>query len=182
MQKKNWFPIILITTAAVTAGATVLLAALYHFHPQGWLLSAAITFGTTCYHFSMRLLVGALIPNRFDPGSRWFQPRKAETALYKKLRDKRWKDHLPTYDPRLFSMQDNTLEGIVKNTCQAEIVHEVIIVCSFLPMLASLLWGEFWVFAATTVIAALLDSTFVMLQRYNRPRLMRLLGKKRRKD
>lgn len=181
-MKKNIFPSVMIGTAGISCFLCILLTALYLYFDAGWLLSLAITVGTICYHFSMRLLVGALIPNRFDPESRWFQPHKAETALYKKLRVKYWKDHLPTYDPRLFSMQDNTLEGIVKNTCQAEIVHEVIIVCSFIPLLASLLWGEFWVFATTSVIAALLDSVFVMLQRYNRPRLMRLLGKQRRKD
>ena len=98
------------------------------------------------------------------------------------MRVKHWKDHLPTYDPRLFSLQDNSLECIVKNTCQAEVVHEVIMVCSFLPLLASLLWGDFWVFMATSVTAALIDSVFVMLQRYNRPRLMRLQEKQCRKD
>lgn len=167
----------MIGTACISFMLCILWLVLYLYCDAGWLLSLAITFGTISYHFSMRLLVGALIPNSFDPNHCWFRPRKAETALYKKLRVKFWKDHLPTYDPRLFSLQNNTLEGIVRNTCQAEIVHEIIIVCSFLPLLASLLWGEFWVFATTSVIAALLDSVFVIIQRYNRPRLMRLLEK-----
>ena len=181
-MKKNIFPSVMIGTAGFSCFLCILSAVLYLYLDAGWLLSLAITFGTICYHFSMRLLVGTLIPNRFDPKSRWFQLHKAEITLYKKMRVKYWKDHLPTYDPRLFSLQDNTLAGIVKNTCQAEVVHEVIIACSFLPIWACLIWGEFWVFATTSLVAAILDSVFVILQRYNRPRLMRLLEKQQRKD
>lgn len=171
----------MISTACASCCLCILSVVLHLLFDAGWLLSLSITFGTVCYHFSMRLLVGALIPNRFNPYRRWFQPSKAEQALYKKLRIKHWKDHLPTYNPQLFSLQDNTLEEIVRNMCQAEVVHEVIILCSFLPLLASLLWGDFWVFAITSVIAALIDSVFVILQRYNRPRLMRLLEKQKKK-
>ena len=178
-MKRKIFPAVMIGTACASCCLCICSAVLYQYLEARWLFSLAITFGTIFYHFAMRLLVGALIPNRFDPHRRWFQLCKAENILYKKLRIKHWKDHVPTYDPRLFSLQDNTLEGIVKNMCQAEVVHEVIIVCSFLPLLASLLWNDFWVFAITSLISALIDSVFVMMQRYNRPRLMRLLEKQR---
>ena len=182
MQKKNWFPIILITTAAVTAGATVLLAALYHFHPQGWLLSAAITFGTTCYHFSMRLLVGGVVPRLIGrtrlEHRRWFCQRSFEPRLYAMLKVKQWKDHMPTYDPASFSLKHNSLEQIVHNSCISEAVHETIILFSFLPLCAVPYWGALPVFLITSILAALFDGSFVIMQRYNRPRLLRIPEKR----
>ena len=153
----------------------------YWLLQKGWLFSCAISFGTTAYHFLMRLGVGHLVlkltDNRFDYHARWFQPRPWETILYKKLRVKNWKKHLPTYSPRQFSMADNALSRIVQNMCGAEVVHEIIMVLSFLPLLAVPLWGAFPVFLITSLCSVLFDSIFVIAQRYNRPRLIRLLEK-----
>lgn len=164
--------------AAVFCGVLTPLAALgYVRFRAGWLLSCAITFGTTFYHFAMRLVVGHLIPNNFDYRKGWFQPRAFESKLYRKLRVKKWKDRMPTYDPRLFSLTENAPEQILCNMCKSEVVHEVIILLSFLPLLFSLLWDSFFVFLITSVFAAALDTAFVILQRYNRPRLARLMDK-----
>lgn len=177
-MKKITFPRIMIGTAVVS-GFVALTAMLLYLHSgAGWLSTLAITAFTTFYHFTMRLVVGALIPNTFCPTSRWFHPHPFEAALYKRLRVRKWKDRMPTYDPRLFSLQDNTLEGILRNMCQAEVVHEVIVLCSFIPLLFSLIWGTFGVFLITSLMAAALDLSFVMLQRYNRPRILRLAQKK----
>ena len=85
---------------------------------------------------------------------------------------------MPTYDPRLFSLTENTPQQLTANMCQAEVVHEVIVLGSFLPLLFTLFWGSFPVFLITSVLAAGVDTLFVMLQRYNRPRVLRLLQKK----
>lgn len=162
--------------SGVLTAATFLL---HRYFPAGWLQSMAITFFTTFYHFAMRLIVGAFVPNHFDFRSRWFQPKAFEDKLYKALKVKRWKDHMPTYDPRLFSMKENTLEQIVANMCQAEVVHTVIILFSFLPLLFTLFWGAFPVFCITSILAAGVDTLFVIMQRYNRPRIVRLLQKRR---
>lgn len=174
-QSKHRFPLVMKSTAAVAAGLTVVFSLLYRFLHHDWLLDCAITFGTTCYHFSMRLLVGALIPATFDAQSKWFQPKSWETAFYRKLRLRRWKGRIPTYNPESFSFDHHTPQRIVANMCQAEVVHEVIIVCSFVPLLFSLVFGCFGVFLITSVLAACLDAVFVLLQRYNRPRLLHLL-------
>jgi len=164
-----------------TAGSTALLtgvfALLYRLFGMGWLLSTAITCGTVCYHFAMRLLVGALVPNTFDPAAKWFQPRPWEAALYRRLQVKAWKSHVPTYDPRRFSFRENTPTEVAANMCQAEVVHEVIVLLSFLPLAFSLVFGSFPVFLITSILSAALDLVFVALQRCNRPRLMRLIQK-----
>lgn len=180
----NKFPLVMKTTALLTAIITVALNVLYHIYAQKWMLPAAISFGTTCYHFAMRLLAGWIVPpivKPIGPNCRWFQLRCWEPAFYAALKVKNWKGHLPTYAPEQFDLKINTLSQVIHNTCNAELVHEVIILFSFLPLLFSLWFGEFPVFLITSLAAALFDSIFVIAQRYNRPRLMRIL-KKRRPD
>jgi hypothetical protein len=152
-----------------------LFALLYHFFKNDIVLALAITAGTTAYHFLMRLAVGWLVSftarDHFDPNNFWFRQRPFERRLYRTLRIRRWKDKMPTYDPRKFSLEQNTPEQIIQNSCEAELVHEIIIVASFFPLFAALLWGALPAFLITSLLAAALDCCFVMMQRYNRPRL-----------
>ena len=180
-KKANKFPLIMKSTAVITGAATLVLTILYAHLPLDWLLTAAISLGTTCFHFVMRLVVGRIIPPLVRNVSwqhRWFQPQKWESVLYSRLQVKNWKGRLPTYDPGQFDLWDNTLEQVIQNTCGAEVVHEVIILCSFVPLLFALVFGAFPVFLLTSLAAALYDSIFVIAQRYNRPRLVRILEKR----
>lgn len=184
-MKNNRFPFVLKTVALVTAATTAVLTVVYCRLRLGWLLSCVISFGTTAYHFSMRLAVGYIIPkatdHHFDFYHPWFQPRSWESAFYKKLKIKNWKGKLPTYAPGQFSLEDNSLHRIIQNMCGAEAVHEVIMVLSFLPLLTVPFFGSFPVFLITSVLAAAFDGIFVMAQRYNRPRLVRIYEKQEAK-
>ena len=132
----------------------------------------------------MRLIVGAVIgslPKRcFDCHSRWFQPCPAEQAIFRMLKIRCWKDRLPTFDPEQFSLKTHSWDEIVQAMCQAEVVHEVIVVLSFLPLFAARWFGAFGVFSITSLLAACYDARFVILQRYNRPRAVRLAQHQRR--
>ena len=162
--------------------ATVLLTVAYAAHPLDWLLGCAISTGTTAYHFVMRLAVGYFIPKLtnydFDYHHPWFQPRKWEPSFYKRLNIRRWKNRIPTYAPEQFSQAENCLYRVIQNMCGAEIVHETIMVLSFLPLLTVPVFGAFFVFLTTSLLSALIDSIFVMAQRFNRPRLVRIYEKK----
>ena len=144
----------------------------------GVLLPLAITFGTVAYHFLMRLAVGfaydKLMDNKADYTRPWFQIRGWEKRLYRFLRVKQWKNRVPSYDPTLFSPDKHTWDEIAQAMCQAELVHETIVLFSFLPMVLSIWWGALGVFAVTSVCAAALDLSFVFIQRFNRPRILRL--------
>ena len=177
---KNNFPKVIKSTTAIAALATTVLAIIYHFIPCDWLLSAAITAGTTFYHFAMRLLVGTVVPRciKKPMARRWFLQKHFEPRLYAFLRVKQWKDRMPTYDPASFSLHHNSLEQIVLNSCVSEAVHEVIILFSFIPILFTFLWGALPVFLITSILSSLFDGCFVVMQRYNRPRLLRILSKK----
>ncbi len=112
--------------------------------------------------------------NRADLNRRWYQPRPWEGKLYRALRVKSWKDHMPTFYPDKFSPEKHTWEEIAQTMCQSELVHETNILMSFLPLAAAIPFGAFWVFFLTSLGGALFDLSLVILQRYNRPRVLRL--------
>ena len=177
------FPGIMNVITVVTALTTAALAVTYHLVPHDWLLSAAITTGTTFYHFAMRLVVGSIVPPciKKPKARRWFTQKRFEPRMYAFLRVKQWKDHMPTYDPASFSLRHNSLERIVYNSCVSEAVHAVIVLFSFVPILFSLWWDALPVFLITSILAALFDSCFIIMQRYNRPRLLHILKKRKSK-
>ena len=168
--------------AAFSLAATVILAISYKVTSSGILLPLAITSGTIAYHFVMRLMVGlafhATMRNKADYRKRWYQVSKREMAVYEKLKVKQWKRRMPTYDPALFDPRLHTWEEIVQAMCQAALVHETIAVLSFLPILAGIWFGEYPVFIVTSVLSAACDMVFVIMQRYNRQRVTKLLNRK----
>ena len=168
--------------AAFSLAATVILAISYKVTSSGIVLPLAITSGTIAYHFVMRLMVGlafhATMRNKADYRKRWYQVSKREMAVYEKLKVKQWKRRMPTYDPALFDPRLHTWEEIVQAMCQAELVHETIAVLSFLPILAGIWFGEYPVFIVTSVLSAACDMVFVIMQRYNRQRVTKLLNRK----
>ena len=138
-----------------------------------------LTFVTISYHFGMRLLVGAVfegcVKRLFDPENAWFRSRKWERKLYCRLKVKRWKSWVPTYSPAQFSMQDHTVDEIVQAMCRAELIHEIIALLSYGSLLFVLLSGDpadFWIFFSTAVAASGFECVFVVVQRFNRPRLL----------
>ena len=158
--------------------AAFILTISYAFIKSHFLLSAAITAWTFSYHLLMRLLVGWIIDqvmhNQANCYHKWFQLKKFEKTLYRILKIRRWKSKMPTYSPELFDANKHSYTEIAQAMCQAEIVHECIIVLSFLPVVLSFFLGDFWVFLLTSIAAALFDSLFVMMQRFNRPRVLKL--------
>lgn len=88
---------------------------------------------------------------------------------------KHWKNKLPSYQPEYFDPQKHSWDEIAQAMCQAELVHEVIVVLSFVPIAFSVWFGALPVFVITSVAAAAFDLMFVIIQRYNRPRVMRLI-------
>lgn len=176
-MKKKTFLMTLISLIGLLAAALV-----YRFTGNRGAFSAAITFGTIFYHFAMRLTVGFLIDavyhNHMDYTKKWFQEKAFEGKLYEKLKVKKWKKRLPTFTPQYFNLNSRSVEEIVQATCQAEIVHEVILPLSFVPVIFSVWFGSLGVFLITSCISFLFDGIFVIIQRYNRPRLIRLINRK----
>lgn len=167
------------------AGITIILSMFFSilnriFDIDIW-LSLTITFSTIAYHFAMRLLVGfmfdRIMKNKADYNRKWFQVGKAELRFYNLIKVKRWKHKMPAYDADLFSPEKHTWDEIAQAMCQAELVHETIVVLSFVPIIMSIWWSAFEVFLVTSIFSAVIDLSFVIMQRYNRPRVLRLIRK-----
>ena len=179
MKKKMMMVTILSLIGLVASGA------ICYVTKSSVCFSVAITFGTTFYHFAMRLMVGYLIGRKYqkhmDPTNKWFAQKPFEPKLYKLLQVKKWKKRLPTYNPQDFDLKNHSMEEIVQVMCQSEVVHEVIMVLSFVPIIFTVWFGSMGVFVLTSCVACLFDGMFVIMQRYNRPRLMRVMKKIPRK-
>ena len=175
-MKRKMLLVTLLSLLGLIASGTA-----YAFTHKGVLFSMAITFGTVFYHLAARLAVGYTIDgifhNRMNYNRSWFREKAIEQPLYEKLRVKKWKKHLPTFRPELFQVQNRSMEELVQATCQAEVVHEVNMLLSFVPVVSSVWFGSLGVFLITSCLAFLFDSLFVILQRYNRPRLKRIIRK-----
>jgi hypothetical protein len=146
--------------------------------------TVTITIGITLYHFVMRLAVGTIVnfimKNRANHKSVWFRQKSFENKLYKLICVRKWKKYVPTYDPDTFDARKRSVQELVGATCQAEIVHEVIMVLSLLPIALIPLLGGAAALILTSVLSMLIDSVFVILQRYNRPKLVRVMERSSR--
>ena len=163
---------------------TLLFVVFYHRFDSSAALTLSITCATVAYHFAMRLAVGLVFQiwmrNKADYNKKWYQPKKWEDKLYQKLHVRQWKGGMPAYDSSLFDPKVHPWDEIAQAMCQAELVHETIVILSFLPVVATIWFGAFFVFLITSLGAAVFDLMFVIMQRYNRPRVVRLAkrGKK----
>ena len=133
------------------------------------------------------LLVCRVLPSSFFDCKRFFyKPRKWEKngKFYVKcLKIKKWKDHLPQYvaeggfsKRKLESFKkinEEYIEMFITETCRAEWNH---CVCSLYFVVSFLIndWPYSLIFSLIPIVANL---PFLIIQRYNRMRLMRFSEK-----
>lgn len=135
---------------------------------------------------------GQAIPaERFHYDKKPFTPYVWEDngAFYqKKIRISRWKDlsfSLSDAFPRMMQkhvgedMTEEHLERFVRETCRAEVVHCCLLVVGNLLMI---LWLSSWYKMGGCVLYSISNLASVLIQRYNRPRLVKLLARVRRRS
>lgn len=146
------------------------------------ILWVSITFFTIMYHLWLRLIMGnvtKLFHLKYTMW--WYKERSFENNIYQALRVKSWKNKTLTYNPELFSLKDYSLDSIANTMCKAETDHEINVLISLSTLLFSLIWGQLWIFAITALAAIIFDSQFIFIQRYNRPRVVRLINRQKQK-
>lgn len=104
-----------------------------------------------------------------------FVQKSLKKKLYRFLKVKKWKKHAVTAIPEQFDTKTLPLEIIVKNMIQAELVHIIIIFAVLLPVLFAQKTGYPYLVMAGSIFSALWDMQYVILQRYNRPKVVRLM-------
>ena len=133
------------------------------------------------------LVIGARVPRRMDYRSFPYRTYPFEDKLYRRLRVSRWKTRLP--DASRFSslMMRKTIDGditsghierLIRETCVAESSHWMIMIL----ILGTLLgeegdWTGWYVF-----VYDLFNLPFIITQRYNRPRMIRIMEMLQRRE
>ena len=172
------WPRIAAVSLVIALLGTILFTILYLHLQIDWIESLAITFFTTSYHIVIRLLspliLSLLFHHKYNYQIWWFQPKTWEAKLYKGLKVKQWKRQVMVFAPSQFSLEIHSIQEVINNMCHAELVHELIMLFSILSILFTIPFGALPVFLITAICATLFDSMFVMIQRYNRPRLVRI--------
>lgn len=124
----------------------------------------------------------ALLPRRWFHADRFpFRPQRweHEGKIYEKLAVQRWKDKLPDMSrflPWLTQKQVSAsisaaqAELLVQETCVAELVHDILAILTFGCVWIWPGWG-LWLSIAYVLIGHL---PYIVIQRYNRPRLARM--------
>lgn len=135
--------------------------------------------------------VGQCLPRR------WFHPERfpyrtwaweQDGSIYKRIGVQQWKDLVPDMSKILPDMVPKrvnlgaTAEDamlLVQETCVAEAIHWGLIILSpGIYFLCPNGWGT----AMMLFYAVLLNLPYIVIQRYNRPKLLRLAEKLRRKE
>ncbi len=145
-------------------------------------LTLGIIAMLTSYHLIIRLFIGSLtgkLPlDKFDPNAARFRELPFEKRLYRLLRVKKWKDRAPTYDISEFSTIYHTYGELARTTCRAETTHWLCVLASLVTISFTAWFGALPAFVITAVFGALVDMAFIVIQRYNRPRLVKLAERK----
>ena len=136
-------------------------------------------------------IIGEALPRRWFSAQRFpFRSARWEKdgRIYKKLGVHRWKDHVPDMSRIMKDMRPKRLEGaeltaqtlqtLVQETCVAECVHAVLILLS--PVLL-VLWPGWGGAALCAFDILLLNLPFILIQRYNRPKLAALAERRQRR-
>ena len=140
---------------------------------------------TIMYHFWLRIIMGnvsKLFKKYINYKQWWFKEKRFEKRLYDLLRVKDWKGKALTYNPESFSLKEHSLDEIVDTMTKSELDHWINEVISVTTILFAIPWGQLWIFILTAVIAMIFDAQFIIIQRYNRPRVEKILNKETKKQ
>ena len=65
---------------------------------------------------------------------------------------------------------------------KAEFDHWLNELISISTMFFVLIWGQTWIFVVTAIAAMIFDAQFIVIQRYNRPRVIKVLEMEKEKE
>lgn len=131
--------------------------------------------------------VGLILPRSiFHPDSFPFAAYKWENGgkIYEKLGVKSWKDRVPDMSrlmgdmvkKKMSSAKDAAgIDTLIVETCIAEAIHLALTVLSFGILI---FWQSVWAWVLILAYNILGNLPFIIIQRYNRPRLLALSARR----
>ena len=127
--------------------------------------------------------IGQSLPRRWFKQDSWlYKCRKWENGgkIYDKLGVRYWKDIVPDMSrivPGVFkkkagvSTDPNHIRRLIQETCVAELIHWLLIIALAIPVYAAVGgWGG----TVCTILYSVGNMVFIVIQRYNRPRLVEI--------
>lgn len=182
-QKLSGPAIFMYSAIVLTALVAALCFALYYsgVYASAVVLWVGIVTFMILYHFGLRIFMGEITKRiRIDYKHSWYKPRRFEKKLYKLLRVRRWKDKVLTFDPAAYDFETRTYEQLATTMAKSELDHWINEIISVVSILFILLWGCWPAFVITAVAAMLFDAQFIIVQRYNRPIVVRVMERESR--
>lgn len=185
--KKSGPAIFMYCVIAITAIFSIVCLGLYYGKnlEKGVIFWTGVVSFTIMYHFWVRIIMGnvsKLFQKHINYKQWWFQEKKFEKNLYKYLKVKDWKDKALTYNPETFSLKEHSLEEIANTMAKSEVDHWINEAISITTIFFSIPWGVFWLFLISAIGAMIFDSQFIIIQRYNRPRIVKLIERQSKKN
>lgn len=181
--KKSGPAIFMYCVIGITLLSSIICFYLYYgnIYKNANILWIGIIAFTIMYHFWVRIIMGnvsKIFKKHINYKQWWFKERSFEKGLYKLLRVKEWKGKALTYDPESFSLKKHSLEEIANIMVKSELDHWINEVISLSTLLFIIPWGDGrWAFVISAIFAMIFDSQFIIIQRYNRPRILKVLEK-----
>lgn len=179
--------IFMYSIIAITLVISIICFSLFYgnVYKNQIILWIGIVAFTIMYHFWVRIIMGnvsKLFKKNIHYKQWWFKERKFEKKLYKLLHVKDWKGKSLTYNPGDFSLKEHSLETLANTMSKSEIDHWINEAISISTLLFAIPWGAFLAFFISAIAAMLFDSQFIIIQRYNRPRIVNLIEKSKSRD
>lgn len=183
--KKSGPAIFMYCVIAITVITSIICFYLYYgeINKSKTILWTGIVAFTIMYHFWVRIIMGnisKLFKKYINYKQWWFKERKFEKKLYEVLHVKEWKGKALTYNPESFSLKEHSLEEIANTMTKSEIDHWINEIISISTLLFIIPWSDgIWAFFISAIIAMIFDSQFIIIQRYNRPRILKILEREK---
>jgi len=179
-MKKNKISGPAVFMYSVIALTALVAAACFYIYYSGLFKSGVIlwtgivTF-MILYHFGLRIAMGEVTKLfKINYSHFWFKPLSFEKKLYKLLRVRKWKDKVLTFDPKSYDFKNRTLEQLATTMSKSELDHWINEIISVTSIFFTFIWGCFPAFFITAILAMIFDAQFIVVQRFNRPIVLKL--------
>lgn len=160
------------------------------------LIAMAFVLGGAAVIFALDAFIAwvlHLLPEKyFDYKKKIFQVRSREKKFYEKIGIRAWKDKIPEmgqlcdfHKDKIASTEQKYIHKFLVETCYAEVIHVAMILIGLLiiPIIYFINPGYFWNFSFPLVIInTFLNLPPVLIQRYTRPKLLKLQERELRKQ
>ena len=172
---------------SVIALTVIISAVCFGVYYSGFFANSAVLWtGIVCfmilYHFGLRIHMGN-VTKKWDITYHhpWFNQRKFEKKLYKLLKVRKWKDKVLTFEPEMYDFEKRTLEQLATTMAKSELDHWINEIISVVSIFFLFIWGCPAAFIISAIAAMIFDAQFIVVQRYNRPIVLKLDARRKKK-